>query len=242
MIRCQRFGALYSSLIITTAKEGLSEMGTCCVHNRDAGRFFGWFARRYRKRFARKGLEPSQKQLMKGLISSGLSDASLLDIGCGTGYLHQRLLQAGAASAVGVDLSAKMLDEARAQAREQGLAERTDYREGDFVELGDVLAPADIVILDKVICCYPDADALVQRSARMARRVYAFTIPRDRWTVRFALFAGRVFLALIRCRFRSYVHDLAAIDRGLTHLGFARVFQECTFAWLTRVYARRSEP
>jgi SAM-dependent methyltransferase len=111
-------------------------MSTCCEHNRDAGRFFGWFARRYRQRFARKGLEPSQKQLMRALTSSGFSDAIVLEIGCGTGYLHQRLLQAGAASAVGVDLSAKMLDEARALAREQRLSERTDYRHGDFVELG----------------------------------------------------------------------------------------------------------
>ncbi len=217
-------------------------MDRCCVHNRDTGRFFGWFAKRYRMRFARKGLEPSQKHLMKGLTSTGFSGATLLDIGCGIGYLHQRLLQAGAASAVGVDLSAKMLEEARAQAREQGLARRTDYREGDFVELADVFAPADIVILDKVICCYPDADALVRRSAGMAGRVYAFTIPRDRWTVRFALLASRVFLSLIRCGFRSYVHDLQAIDRLLTHVGFVQAFEESTFVWLTRVYARRSEP
>jgi magnesium-protoporphyrin O-methyltransferase len=212
------------------------------VRNRETGRFFDWFARRYRKRFARKGLEPSQEQLMKGLMSSGFSHASLLDIGCGTGYLHQRLLQAGAETAVGVDLSTEMVEEARAQARAQGLAERTDYRAGDFVELAEVLSPADIVILDKVICCYPDADALVQRSARMAGRVYAFTVPRDRWPVRFALFTARVFLALIRCGFRTYVHDVAAIDRWLTQLGFARAFEECTFVWLTRVYARRSEP
>src|SRR5215470_11763244 len=164
-------------------------MQSCCVHNRDAGRFFGWFARSYRKRFARKGLEPSQQQLMSGLLASGVSDASLLDIGCGTGYLHHRLLQAGAASAVGVDLSAAMLVEARAQAREEGFAGRTDYFEGDFVELADAFAPADIVLLDKVICCYPDAAALVQRSARKAKRVYAFTIPRDRWTVRLGLAA-----------------------------------------------------
>ncbi len=216
-------------------------MSTCCVHNRDAGRFFGWFATRYRKRFVRKGLEPSQKQLMHALTSRGLSDAQLLEIGCGTGYLHQRLLRAGAASAVGVDLSAKMLDVARAEARRQGLAERTDYREGDFVELSDALPAADIVILDKVICCYPDADALVQRSARLARRLYAFTVPRDRWTVRFALFVGRVFLALIRCRFRSYIHDLAPIERSLGNLEFVRVFQDQTFAWLTCVYARRSQ-
>jgi magnesium-protoporphyrin O-methyltransferase len=213
-------------------------MSSCCVHNRDAGRFFGWFAKRYRKRFARKGLEPSQKHLVEGLTRSGLNGATLQDIGCGIGYLHPRLLQVGASSAVGVDLSVKRLDEARAQAREQGLAARTDYREGDFVELADVLEPADIVILDKVICCYPDAQALVEGSARMARRVYAFTIPRDRWSVIFALLAGRVLLALIRCGFRSYVHDPAAVDRWLRHEGFVRAFEESTFSWLTRVYSR----
>jgi len=214
-------------------------MRTCCAQNRDTGRFFGWLAKRYRRRFAHKGLEPSQKQLLKGLTSSGFSGATLLEIGCGIGYLHQRLLQAGATSAVGVDLSAKMLEEARAQARNLELAERTDYREGDFVELADELAPADIVILDKVICCYPDADALVRKSARMAGRVYAFTIPRDRWTVRFTLWLGRVLLTVIRCGFRSYLHDLTAIDRGLAHEGLVNVFDESTFAWLTRVYARR---
>jgi 2-polyprenyl-3-methyl-5-hydroxy-6-metoxy-1,4-benzoquinol methylase len=217
-------------------------MSTCCAHNRDTGRFFGWFAKRYRKRFARKGLELSQKHLVEGLTRSGFNGATLLDIGCGIGYLHQRLLQAGASSAVGVDLSAKMLEQARAQAREQGLTERTDYREGDFVELADVLAPADIVILDKVICCYPDADALVQRSARLAGRVYAFTIPRDRWIVIFALWASRVLLVLIRCGFRSYVHDPAAVDRWLTQEGFVRAFEESTFSWLTRIYSRRPKP
>ena len=217
-------------------------MGVCCVHNRDTARFFGWFAKRYRKRFARKGLEPSQKHLMKGLTSSGFNGASLLDIGCGIGYLHQRLLQAGAASAVGVDLSAKMLEEAREEARQQGLAERTHYREGDFVELADVLTPADIVILDKVICCYPDAGALVGRSARMARRLYAFTIPRDRWTVRVVMLVSRILMAIIRCGFRPYVHDVTAIDRGVMQAGFVRVFEEYNLMWLTRVYARRLEP
>ena len=216
-------------------------MSACCIHNRDAGRFFGWFARRYRKRFARKGLEPSQKQLVEGITRSGLEGASLLEIGCGVGYLHQRLLRSGAASAVGIDLSAKMIQEARAAAREQGLGERTDYREGDFVELADAIVPADVVILDKVICCYPDADALVHRSAQKANRVYAFTIPRDRWSVRAAMSVGRAVLALIRCGFRSYVHDPTMVGRWLTDAGFERVFEDRTFVWLTRVYARRVE-
>ena len=213
-------------------------MTSCCIHNQGAGRFFGWFAKRYRKRFARRGFERSQEQLVEGLSRSGIGGAKLLEIGCGVGYLHQRLLQSGAASAVGIDLSTKMVQEARAAAREQGLAERTDYREGDFVELADAIKPVDIVILDKVICCYPDADTLVHRSAAKATRVYAFTIPRDRLSVRIAMWLTGAALALIRCGFRSYVHDPATIDRWLTDAGFQRTFEDSTFIWLTRVYAR----
>src|SRR3954464_14397344 len=121
-------------------------MSTCCAHNGDTAPFSGWSAKSYRKRFARKGFEPSQRHLMKGLTSSGFNGATLLEIGCGIGYLHQRMLEAGAVTAVGVDLSARMLQEAREQAREHGLAERTDYREGDFVDLAHMLRTADIVI------------------------------------------------------------------------------------------------
>jgi len=213
-------------------------MTACCVHNRDAGRFFGWFARRYRKRFARKGLEASQRQLVSGISESGLDGASLLEIGCGVGYFHQQLLGSGAASAVGVDLSTKMIQEARVAAREHGLEHRTEYREGDFVEQADAFAAADVVILDKVICCYPDAEGLVGRSAQKAKRVYAFTIPRDRWSVRAAMQLMWGLLALIRCEFRSFVHPPAMIDRWLTDAGFERVFEDRTFVWLTRVYTR----
>jgi magnesium-protoporphyrin O-methyltransferase len=213
-------------------------MSTCCLQNRETGRFFGWFAKRYRRRFVRKGLEPSQKHLIKGLGKVGFSGARLLEIGCGTGYLHQQLLRSGADSAVGIDLSARMLEEARAEARAHGLAERTEYREGDFVELAEGLGRADIVILDKVICCYPDAEALVRSSARAAERAYAFTIPRDRWAVRLALLAGRLLLTVLRCGFRSYVHDVTAIDRWLRDAGLVQVFEERTPVWLTRVYTR----
>ena len=215
-------------------------MPSCCTSNRDTGRFFGWLAKLYRKRFARKGLEASQQQLVDGLRRQGWAGLTLLEVGCGVGYLHQLMVKEGASRAVGVDLSSKMLHEAREQARVQGLSARTDYREGDFVELSDSIAPADVVILDKVICCYPDADSLVRRSADKAARSYAFTIPRDRWSVRLVFWCAGRMLALIRCGFRTHVHDVDAIERRLSHAGFERVFQASTFIWLTRVYARRA--
>jgi len=213
-------------------------MSSCCLQNRDTGRFFGWFARRYRRRFDKKGFETSQTQLVQGIARNGFRDATLLEIGCGVGYLHQRLLQEGARSAVGVDLSGPMLAQARVAAAEQGLSERTRYLESDFVEVAARVDPADIVVLDKVICCYPDARGLVERSMAKAQRLYAFTIPR--WFVRAAMAIGTLCLRLIRCGFRGYVHDPTQIDQWLVNGGFERAYDNETFFWLTRVYRRRA--
>ena len=132
-------------------------MSSCCPHARSAGRFFSFFAHRYRKRFKKKGFEPSQQQLIAGLEQVGYRDATVLEIGCGVGHLHQSLLEQGADSAVGIDLASSMLAEARDWAGERGLTERTDYIEGDFMLVADQVDPADISLLDKVVCCYPDA-------------------------------------------------------------------------------------
>lgn len=211
---------------------------SCCVHSQDAGRFFSRMARRERRRYERRGLERSQRALLAGIEQADLAGASVLEIGCGVGYLHQRLLEAGAARAVGVDLSPRMLEEARAGAEVCGLSERTDYREGDFLEIGETLEDADIVILDKVICCYPDARNLVKRSLAKARCVYAFTIPRDRYFVRFGVGVMALAFRLLRSRFRPYVHDPEAIDAWLQQQGFTTTHQAQTPIWQSAVYIR----
>ena len=95
-------------------------MNCCCPHSNSANRFFSFFAGRYRKRFEKRGFEPSQEQLMKGLEQAGYQDAKILEIGSGVGHLHQTLLERGAASAVGVDLASKMIEEARRWAARAG--------------------------------------------------------------------------------------------------------------------------
>ena len=215
---------------------------SCCLHTRDAGRFFSRMARRERRRYERRGLERSQRELFAGIEQADLAGASLLEIGCGVGYLHQRLLEAGAGRAMGVDLSARMLEEARAGAQASGLATRTEYREGDFLEISEKLTDADIVILDKVICCYPDAQGLVERSLAKARRVYAFTVPRDRAFVRFGAGVMALALRLLCSRFRPYVHDPEAIDSWLRQQGFSLLYRAQTPIWQSSVYRRRGSP
>ena len=134
-------------------------MSCCCPHSNSANRFFSFFAGRYRRRFEKKGFEPSQKQLLEGLQQVGYRDCKILEIGSGVGHLHQTLLEQGATSAVGIDLASKMICEAQQWADERRLTDRTAYIEGDFMEIADTVKEADVTVLDKVVCCYPDAEA-----------------------------------------------------------------------------------
>ena len=213
-------------------------MNCCCPHARSAGRFFSFFAHRYRKRFEKKGFEPSQKQLMAGLAQAGFKDMTVLEIGSGVGHLHQTLLEQGATSAVGIDLAPKMIEEARHWAAERQLEQRTQYLEGDFMDLAESLAAVDVTVLDKVVCCYPDADGLVHQSLSKTRRVYALTYPRDRWYTRFGMGVIALLMKLVRSDFRPYVHDPVQIEKWIIDAGFAKQYQATTIPWLTQVYVK----
>jgi magnesium-protoporphyrin O-methyltransferase len=216
-------------------------MRCCCPHSLDAGRFFSRLARLQRRRYQRAGLDRSQRQLVEGLTQVGIQGVALLEIGSGVGYLHQHLLRAGAARATGIDLAERMIDEARTLAKSQGLETRTDYRVGDFVELADTFEPADVVILDKVICCYPDPETLVRKSTAKALRAYAYTIPRDRWYTRAGVALIAAFMRLTGSRFRPFVHDPERVAGAVTAAGFRKHYENRTLIWLTQVYVRQRQ-
>ena len=213
-------------------------MSCCCPHSNSANRFFSFFAGRYRKRFEKKGFEPSQKQLLEGLQQAGYEDASILEIGSGVGHLHQTLLEQGAGSAVGIDLASKMICEAQQWANDRGLTDRASYIEGDFMEISEAVKDADVTVLDKVVCCYPDADGLVHESLARTNRVYALTYPRNRWYVRAVMGATAWVMKVMRSDFRSYVHDPELIEKWIRASGFDKVYQNNNLVWLTQVYVK----
>src|SRR6476646_10047123 len=109
------------------------------------------------------------RALIDGLAADGLEGRTVLDIGGGVGAVHHELLRSGAVAADDVDASRAYISAAREEAERQGHAERVTYVTGDFVALADEIEPADLVALDRVICCYEDMAALVNRSSALAR-------------------------------------------------------------------------
>jgi len=214
-------------------------MNCCCPHSVSANRLFSFFARRYRKRFTRKGFEPSQKQLLTGLQRAGYGGKTVLEIGSGVGHLHQTLLEQGAQAAVGIDLASSMIEEAEAWALERGLSDRARYYQADFMNMEEVLEAADVVILDKVVCCYPDADGLVHKSLSNTRQVYGLTYPRDRWYVRAGIAFGAFLMKLLRSDFRPYLHDPIQVEQWITASGFEKIYAANTLIWLTQVFEKK---
>lgn len=213
-------------------------MSCCCPHSKSGGRIFSFFARSYRKRFNKKGFEPSQLQLMAGLEQAGYKDATLLEVGSGVGYLHQVLLEQGAKSAVGIDLAADMLAEAESWAKDKNLTDRTEYIQGDFIELLDRVEKAEVTILDKVVCCYPFAELLINSSTAKTSRVYALTYPRNRWFIKAAIEIMALLLKISGSDFRAYVHNPENIEAWIIQAGFKKAYQEQTFIWRSQIYTK----
>lgn len=165
---------------------------------------------------------------MVEFLGGRVTGASVLEVGGGVGALQLELLKTGAACAVNVELSSAYEGEAAALAREAELEELTERRVLDFAERAAEVDPADVVVMNKVVCCYPDYDALVGAAAEHARRHLLLSFPRRTWWLRLGVAAANLFERLSRNSFRAYVHPPAAIlataeARGLrpvlTHRG-----------------------
>ena len=138
----------------------------------------------------------------------------MIDVGAGVGAVHLALLEAGAARAVDVDASKAYLDAARAEANRRGLVDRVDYRYGDVVELADDLPPAEIVVADAVICCYPFVDRLIGAFTTPRPRVVGLSYPHDAWFLRAGMHLMNLWWAARRSPARWYIHRHASGRTG----------------------------
>jgi magnesium-protoporphyrin O-methyltransferase len=178
-------------------------------------------ARRDAKRYRRDGLDDTAAAMVRFLEERGVEGASVLEIGGGVGAIQVELLEAGAARATNLELSPEYEEEAAALAREHGFEARIDRRLGDVVEAPELAGEADAVVMHRVVCCYPDYDALVGAAAERSKRFLVMSFPRPRWSVRAAMGAVNVGARLLRWEYRTWVHPpeavvAAAERRGLT--------------------------
>lgn len=210
-----------------------------CTCNGLARQFDEKVAARERRKLLRRGPIRTTRMLADALKAEGVEGVTVLDVGGGVGAIGRALLEAGARRVMQVEASPAFHASAQALAEEGGYSDRTDYRLGDFLDLADEIEPADVVALDRVICCYPDVPGLVGGTTEKARRLYGAVYPRYRWPVRAVISLQNRFRKLLGNPFRVYVHPVGEIESVLKRSGFERRRAERTFVWEVAVFARR---
>ena len=214
-------------------------MAGCCGDPRGHDRFFGArFARRVAKRYRKRGLGRTERRMVAFLEAAGIEGASVLEVGGGVGELHVELLKRGARSAVNLELSPGYDEEARRLLAETALEGRVERRLHDIAVEPDAVEPADVVVLHRIVCCYPDYERLLGAAATHARRLLVFSYPPRNPVSRTVVGLENLVLRVAGHEFRAFTHPPEAMLAVLRARGLEVRLADAGRVWNVYVLAR----
>jgi 2-polyprenyl-3-methyl-5-hydroxy-6-metoxy-1,4-benzoquinol methylase len=203
-----------------------------CCNPRGYEEFFSpRLARRTAKRYRKRGLDKTARRMVEFLQERGIEGATVLEIGGGIGEIQIELLKRGAARAVNLELSSAYEEEAATLLREAGLEGRAQRHIRDIAAERDGVEPADVVVLHRVVCCYPDYERLLEAAAGHARRLFVFSYPPRNTVSRLAVAGQNAIYRVLRKEFRAFVHPPSAMLGVLSDRGLRRTFEHHGLIW-----------
>jgi magnesium-protoporphyrin O-methyltransferase len=212
----------------------------CCTPNGLDKMFGESIAQGDAKTYLEKGIDKRARLVVNALTAQGISGSTVLDVGSGAGGLHIELLKSGAARATSIDLSAAYLQAAQAIAERLGFKDAVEHHLLDFAQRAGEVDPADVVVMNRVVCCYPNMRALVQPAANHARRLLALTFPRDVWWMRLGGRLLNAWMWLTRNSFRFFLHSPPDIVATVKAAGLAPVYERLSGPWTIAVFRREA--
>jgi len=213
-------------------------MSDCCSPEGYRWLFSERSARAEAKRYRRKGLDSTSRRIVDYLRGRGVDGRTVLEVGGGIGAIQIELLKAGAVRAVSVELTPTYEQAARQLLVEAGLEDRVERRVMDFARSAAEVGAADIVIMNRVICCYPDMPLLAGAAARHANEVLVMSFPKRRWWTRAVISAGNLVLRVLRRQFQVFVHPPARILAEAERQGLRTALDAPGFFWEVAAAAR----
>jgi SAM-dependent methyltransferase len=212
---------------------------TCCTQYCAAEKQFdGKVAERDLRSYRRHGPSAITRLMLAELKRWPLHGEDLLDVGSGIGVIGTELADTGLASATLVEASPAYLEVARREVGPRYGSRPTQFLLGDFTAIAAALPEAGVVTLDRVVCCYPDADTLLREAAQRTRQLLAFTYPRDRWYLRSVTALQNFWRRLRGNAFRTFVHPPEHMAAVLEAAGLVRVTRQETLVWVLDLYRR----
>ncbi|MGZ4289267.1 MAG: methyltransferase domain-containing protein [Gaiellaceae bacterium] len=210
-------------------------MSGCCRPEGYNRLFSARQARLDASRYRKHGLGGTSRRLVE--LAGDVSGGTVLEVGGGVGAIELDLLAAGADRATNVELSGEYEEEAATLLAERGLTERVDRRVADFVE--EPVEPHDVVVMHRVVCCYPDVDRLMGTAAACTRRRMVLTYPREAPWTRAGIWSINLFMRISGSSFRAFVHPVARMTAAAQREGLALERREQQgLVWESAVYER----
>ncbi|HKW60493.1 MAG TPA: methyltransferase domain-containing protein [Candidatus Dormibacteraeota bacterium] len=213
-------------------------MSDCCSPQGYRWIFSERNARAEARRYRRKGLDATSRRIVEFLRGQGVEGRTLLEVGGGIGAIQMELLKAGAAHAISVELTPTYERVAGELLAEAGLADRVERRVMDFAEAAAQVEAADVVIMNRVICCYPDMPRLAGAAAEHARQVLVMSYPRQAWWTVVGLALANAILWLTRRRFHVFLHPPAQILATSERRGLRTVLDDTGALWTVAALRR----
>jgi 2-polyprenyl-3-methyl-5-hydroxy-6-metoxy-1,4-benzoquinol methylase len=215
-------------------------MGGCCCPG-DYDRFFSKrFARSFAKKYRKRGLDKTARKMADFLRERDVEGATVLEIGGGVGEIEIELLKAGAARAQNLELSPAYEEEARTLAEEAGVGGRIDWRLHDIAEDPEAVEAADIVVMHRVVCCYPDYERLLGAAADHARRALVFSYPPRNAPSRAFYGLFNLVMRLMGRGFRGFAHPPGAMLAVLEGRGLRQTYEHHGRIWQVAGHERAS--
>lgn len=213
--------------------------GCCDPHGFDEV-FSPRFAEKQARRYRRRGLGAAERDMVEFLAARGLAGATVLEIGGGVGEIQLELLQRGAARTTNLELVTSYDTAAGELARAAGLADRMERRLHDIVEAPDEVERADVVVLHRVVCCYPDHERLLASAADHAARLLVFSHPPRHLGSRAFIAAQNAVLRSTGHRYQAFTHPPEAMLEVLRARGLSPVHARRGPVWHTQGLVREA--
>ena len=214
------------------------DMTDCCTPKGYRWVFSERSARIEANRYRRSGLDRTSRRIVDYLKKQGVDGRTVLEVGGGIGAIQLELLKAGAARSTSIELTPTYEEEANRLLAEAGLSDRAERRVGDFAQTPEQFEAADLVIMNRVVCCYPDMPRLTGAAADHAKRMLVMTFPKRTWWTCAGLGAGNAMLSLTRREFHIFVHRPADIIATSHAHGLRPVIDESGLLWRMTALSR----
>lgn len=206
-------------------------MSGCCDPEDYGSVFSGRFARRQSRRYDRRGLNPTATRIVDFAVAQGIEGASVLEIGGGVGEVHVELLRRGAARVTNLEISRNYEEQAARLLETSGMGDRVTRRFLDIAQSPDEVEPADVVVLHRVVCCYPDYRRLLTTAGSHARKVLVYSHPAGNLRMKTEFGAENLYRRLTRNSFRAFVHDPGAMARAAESTGLRTACRHHSWEW-----------